>query len=118
MSSPESALQSACVTWFRLQYPRMSRLMFAIPNGHHRNKRTACILKAEGVVAGVSDLILLVPSKTHACLCIEMKAGKSGRQSQHQLAFQRDAEGVGNRYIICRTFDDFRNAVTQHLNER
>lgn len=102
--------------WFRLQYPALGRLMFAVPNGHYRSKRTACILKGEGIVAGVADLILLVPNKKYASLCIEMKAGK-GRQTELQAQFQRDAELFGNRYVICRSFDEFRDTVNEYLHD-
>lgn len=117
MRTPESTLQSACVTWFRLQYPGLSRLLFAVPNGHYRSKRTACILKGEGVVAGVPDLILLVPRRMKASLCIEMKAG-NGRQSPSQKDFQRDAEAVGNQYAVCRSFEEFRKTVDDYIHGR
>jgi hypothetical protein len=117
MKSPESQLQSACVMWFRLQYPVLGRLMFAVPNGHYRSKRTACIIKGEGVVAGVADLILLVPNKKYASLCIEMKAGK-GRQTELQAQFQSAAESVGNMYAVCRTFEEFQTTVNQYVHAR
>lgn len=116
MNAPESQLQTACVTWFRLQYPRLGRLLFAVPNGHHRSKRTACVLKGEGVVAGVADMILLIPRGGYASLCIEMKTAK-GRQTDLQREFQRDAELFGNRYVICRTFDEFRDTVNDYLHD-
>ena len=65
MRNEESKLQQPCITWFRLQYPRLAKLLFAVPN----------ILKWEGVVAGVADLI---PKKCYASLCIEIKYGKNG----------------------------------------
>lgn len=50
-------------------------LIFAIPNGGHRNKATAGRLKAEGVKAGVPDLFLPVPSRGYHGLFIELKVG-------------------------------------------
>jgi hypothetical protein len=29
----ESALQTACVRWFRFSYPKLALLLFSIPNG-------------------------------------------------------------------------------------
>ena len=69
----ESNLQMTCVRWFRLQYPEMAGLLFAVPNGSKRGKVTAAILKAEGALAGVSDLLFLMPAGTCPYLCIEMK---------------------------------------------
>lgn len=44
----ESHLQRQCVAWFRLQYPKLARLLFAVPNGGGRSKVEAGIMKAEG----------------------------------------------------------------------
>jgi hypothetical protein len=115
MRHHESDLQSACVLWYRLQYRKQERLLFAIPNGHIRNKITAAILKKEGVVAGCPDLLLLIPSHGHASLCIEMKAGP-GRQTESQKQFQEAAETAGNKYVVCRSFDEFRNEINNYLN--
>ena len=75
MRNEESKLQQSCITWFRLQYPRLAKLLFAVPNGSRRDVVTGAILKREGVVAGVADLI---PMKCYASLCIEIKYGKNG----------------------------------------
>jgi len=34
----ESQIQKDCVTWFRLQYPKIGRLLFAVPNGGEERK--------------------------------------------------------------------------------
>lgn len=52
MRNEESKLQQSCITWFRLQYPRLAKLLFAVPNGSRRDVVTGAILKWEGVVAG------------------------------------------------------------------
>ena len=79
MQDPEHQLQCACVRWFRYAHADLSPLLFAVPNGGRRDHITGARLKAEGVVAGVADLLLLVPSQQHHALCIEMKTAK-GRQ--------------------------------------
>lgn len=114
MRHHESELQSACVRWFRLQYRRYERLLFAVPNGSHRNRVTAAILKGEGVLAGVSDLILLIPNSEYTALCIEMKSG-AGRQIDSQRQFQQAAESVGNRYVVIRSFDEFKSEIDNYL---
>lgn len=110
----ESDLQIACVRWFRLQYPQYAKLLFAIPNGGNRNLREAARMKAEGVTAGVSDLILLIPRHEYGALCIELKTTK-GRQQDSQKAWQEAAEKARNRYIICRTLGEFINTITNYL---
>ena len=65
MQDAEHRLQCACVRWFRYQYPHHASLLFAVPNGGRRDAVTGARLKAEGVVAGVADLLLFVPTKQH-----------------------------------------------------
>lgn len=66
-------MQRMCVGWFRLQYPAVGKLLFAVPNGGARSRTEAAIMKAEGVTAGVTDLILLLGRGGFNALCIEMK---------------------------------------------
>ena len=117
MRHVESHTQKNCVTWFRLQYPKIGKLLFAIPNGGFRNTREAGIMKGEGVTAGISDLILLYPSNGLASLCIEFKS-ESGRQSPAQKEWQELIERNGSRYIICHTFDEFRVQVDSYLGRK
>jgi hypothetical protein len=110
----ESNLQMSCVRWFRLQYPEMAGLLFAVPYGSKRGKVTAAILKAEGALAGVSDLLFLMPAGTWPYLCIEMKT-KTGRQSPAQKEFQNNVEAVGARYALVRSFDEFVSLIRNYV---
>lgn len=114
MTHEESNIQRWCVFWFRRQYPRLARVLFAVPNGGARSRVTAAILKAEGVVAGVADLLLLVPSGQYHGLCIEMKTGR-GRQQQTQKEWQREVEAQGYKYTVCRSVEEFRDTVSAYL---
>jgi len=111
----ESDLQAACVRWFRYQYPKYAKLLFSIPNGGYRNKVTAIAMKREGQVSGVSDLILLIPNTEYTALCIEMKTGK-GKQTDMQREFQQAAELFGNRYVVCRNFEEFKTEIDNYIN--
>lgn len=71
-------------------------------------------MKYEGVLKGVSDLILLIPKKGYASLCIEMKTPK-GVQSEEQRKWQREAERYRNRYVVCRSLPEFKKAVNEYL---
>jgi hypothetical protein len=110
----ESAMQRACVEWFRLQYHHLGRMIFAVPNGGHRNAREAAIMKAEGVTAGVADVILLIGNGTYNCLCIEFKTEK-GKQTKLQKEWQKEAENAGNKYVICRSIDNFIHEIKNYL---
>lgn len=126
----ESNLQQGCVNWFRLQYPKLWLLLFAVPNGGNRPKKTyvtksgavrtycpeGAAMKKEGVLKGVSDLILLVANKGFHGLCIEMKTTERGSgQEDEQKEWQRAVELHGYKYIVCRTLEEFINAVNWYL---
>jgi len=115
-SHPEHALQCACVRWFRLAHRPLAPLLFAVPNGGRRDPREAARMKAEGVVAGVADLILLVPRRGRAALCIEMKS-PTGRQSPAQRGWQEAAERAGNAYATVRSLDAFIRTVEGYLTD-
>ena len=68
----EHRIQCECVRYFHLRYPHLRGRLFAVPNGGRRDAATAGKLKAEGVVAGVSDLVLLKPNREFGALLIEL----------------------------------------------
>ena len=106
MRHAESKTQAVCVRYFGYAYPQYRGLLFAVPNGGYRAAVTAKILKAEGVVSGVSDLLLLVPSRQYHALCIEFKTNK-GRQSETQKEWQRAVEAQGYCYKVVRSLDEW-----------
>ena len=119
MNQEEHNIQCACVRWFNYQWPEYRGLLFAVPNGGARSKATAGKLKAEGVVAGVADLILLVPFLQECVqyfngLCIEMKTSK-GKQSQEQKDWECKVRGQGYEYRVIRSLDEFIEVVDSYL---
>jgi hypothetical protein len=74
------------------------------------------ILKAEGMVAGASDLLLLIPNRNHPFLCIEFKT-ETGRQSNAQKDWQTAVQfHAMARYAIVRSFDDFMALIQDYLS--
>ena len=71
-------------------------------------------MKAEGITAGVSDLILNIPSVRYSQLAIEMKDEK-GKQSDAQKRYQRYAVAAGIKYVVCRSFEQFQAEVVEYL---
>ena len=111
----EHRIQCECVKYFNLQYPQLKGRLFAVPNGGRRDATTAAKLKEEGVVAGVSDLILLKPNRFYGALLIEMKT-KKGRQSDSQKEWQQKITNAGEyKYVVCHSFDDFKREVDDFL---
>lgn len=117
MRQEEHRIQCAIVKWFYYAYPQYrGGLFFAVPNGGHRNIQTAARLKAEGVTAGVSDLMLLVSRKGYHALCIEVKT-MVGRQSESQKAWEAKVKSQGFCYSIVRSLGDFASLMLWYLNE-
>ena len=134
MNHEESKLQQQCVAWFRAQYPQYAMLLTHPINegsGHSAtDRRRQGIHKAEGAVAGVPDLILFMPAeyryetgfgpsftvivKIFHSLGIEFKTPK-GKQSQQQKDFQKMYEAAGNKYIIVRSFEQFKDDITVYM---
>lgn len=112
----EHQIQCACVRWFSYQYPELHGRLFAVPNGGRRDETTAEKLKAEGVVAGVADLILLKSNRDYGALLIEMKT-QTGRQSDSQKKWQLTlCSEEEYKYVVCRSLDDFIREVSVYLN--
>jgi len=107
----ENSIQQEIVVWFTNQYclkhhsPRC--VIFHCPNGGSRNVLEAINLKRMGVLSGVSDLIVLTPSKM---LFIEVK-NEVGTQSPAQKEFQARVESLGFQYFIVRSLADFKKIV-------
>lgn len=117
MRNEESNIQSACVGWFRYRWPAYAGVFFSVPNGGRRDKVTGAVLKREGALAGVSDLLLLVARGGFHGLCIEMKAGK-GRQQDSQRRFERNVAGQGYCYVVCRSLEEFMERVDAYMKGR
>ena len=110
----ERQIQIQCVGWFRQKYPEASSVFFSVPNGGARNAWTAKNLRDEGALSGVADLILLIPKKGYAYLCIEMKK-PGGKQSEAQKAFQKAVERFKGKYVICYSLEEFQAVIREYL---
>ena len=113
-SDEEHRIRCSCVRWFRLKYPMLAANLFAVPNGGRRDATTGAKLKAEGVLAGVADLILLCPSPDYHALLIEMKTSK-GKQSDVQKEWQKKMEEYGYKYVVCHSLDEFIHAIDDYI---
>lgn len=129
MKSHESDLQSACFTWFRLQYRRYEKLYFSIPNGGSRtkmqvrNKAGKIIsislegqrMKKEGVTAGVLDTFLSVPRNGFHGMYIEFKWGKNTLTTE-QEQFRNQVREQGYATAVVYSFDEFKETIEKYLS--
>lgn len=99
----EERIQCEFFVLVKLFFPKIpNKLLFAVPNGGYRHIIEGANLKRQGVTSGVADVILLIPKKGYASLCLEFKT-KKGIQSDEQKEFQRQAENCRNKYVIVRS---------------
>lgn len=112
----EHRIQCAAVRWFRLKYPKWRNVLFAVPNGGRRDAVTGSRLKDEGATKGVADLILLKANRFYGGLAIEMKK-PGGYQSPAQKEWQKECEAAGNKYVVCRSVDEFMREVDKYMED-
>lgn len=87
-------------------------LWFHCPNGGKRNLKEASLLKAMGTLAGVPDLIFVMPNGQAAFL--ELKT-KTGEHSPEQITFAQRARLIGCAYATCRSFDEVEATLARWL---
>jgi hypothetical protein len=104
----EDTIQADIFKWYHNTYCTIKNnpqhIIFSVPNGGTRNKSEAMKLKATGLLAGVSDLIIIQPNKI---LFVEVKTS-SGIQSDKQKDFERKVTDNGFKYILVRSLEDFK----------
>jgi len=112
----EARIQSEFFSKVPLFFPSLpDKLLFAVPNGGSRNKIEAGNLKRQGVKPGVTDVLLQIPKKGYASLCMEFKTPK-GRQSDEQKEYQRQVEMAGSKYVIVRSVEQAIKTMQSYLN--
>lgn len=118
----EHAHQVALMQWIALNkkyMPDMDKI-FAVPNGGERNPVVAARLKAEGVRAGVPDLVLPVAVAPFHGLYIEMKKpatakSKAGRATDDQLKRIAELQGDGYAACVCEGYKQAANALVLYV---
>lgn len=111
MRHAEADFQVGVVRFLRMA----GHFVFAVPNGGSRNIIEAANLKAQGVMAGVSDLILLLPNKVYF---IELKnPNGKGRQSPAQREFEDNVRAYGNEYLLWDNWAQVEQFVNAHRQE-
>lgn len=115
----EDQIQRECVFWFRQKYSRKDSnpfaVIFAVPNGGRRDGLTGAVMQATGVLAGVTDLIMLHNSKVYF---IELKTA-TGTLSKSQQRFKLMLEmcGLGDNWYMIRGVDEFKELINKLITK-
>ena len=104
----EFKIQAECFQWHWNTFPHQRGRLFTV-NNNAPNAYAGSVMKAMGVVAGVSDMIYL--SDTGAVF-LEFK-DERGRQSLSQKWWQGVVEAVGYKYVVIRSVEDFQRVLSQ-----
>lgn len=113
MLRPEQQLQQQVAGFIRKAYPGL--LWWHTPNqsGRRDAARLGKILKSMGVLAGVPDLTIILPTG-HAAF-IELKAGK-GKLTEGQEAFRDKCQSVGCFWAEARSLEEVAEALHRWLH--
>ncbi|GAB3303557.1 VRR-NUC domain-containing protein [Hymenobacter tenuis] len=110
-AKPEANLQTACLRWFALQYPRLRDLLRAGAEGGSRNAREAANLKRTGVSAGWPDLHL---ADGRPGLWVELKV-PGGRLSELQRTKLALLQSQGYTTAVCYSIEEFQDTINTYL---
>lgn len=109
--------QAALFRWLQVRHPLAAALAYHVPNGGHRMKAVAAKLKAQGVRAGVSDIVLPMARAGYFGLYIEFKATAphSAPVSQSQREFLAAVKQQGYQALVCRGMDEAMRVIDAYL---
>lgn len=107
--------QVCLVNWFRDAYPSLRNLFFAIPNGGLRTARNAMMLKEEGLLPGIPDLMLAVPSGKWHGLFLELKR-PDGRVSVAQAIVQSSLGRQGYKVAVAYSYFEAKAVIVEYLS--
>ena len=112
----EGQEQAALMREIELRYPLVFELIYHVPNGGHRVKAVASKLKAQGVKAGVPDLVLPMARGGYFGLYIEFKATiDPAPVSPSQSACLRRLNDQGYLAVVCRGHFDAMEQIRAYL---
>lgn len=112
-SASEDEVQAAIVQALRIAYPKA--LVAAIPNGGKRDIAEAAKMRNTGTLAGMPDLVVVLPDQKVAW--IEVKAA-GGRLSPQQTEVIRVLTDLGHPVCVARDIGDAVSFVRGLMKER
>lgn len=110
LSPTEDQLQAAIVALLRVRY--RDAIVAAIPNGGARSKVEAARMKGTGTLAGMPDIVVILPGGRTCWLEVKTDAG---RLSPAQAEIHYRLVGLGHAVQIVRCIDSACKAVNQAL---
>lgn len=106
--------QVNCISWVRHKHPEI--FAFHVKNEGLKSIGTAVKDKQEGVIKGVSDILLIGPNGFAA---IELKRAikSDSKVSKEQKEFLEKVSEIGGYAAICYGFEMFKLAIEDYLSK-
>lgn len=94
-------------------------LVFAVPNAGSGklSLKQGALLKREGLLAGVSDLIIVLQHGRTVFAELKNPNG-TGRQSQSQKDFEKNVRERGHIYVIWENWEQVTEFIKSKIGER
>lgn len=114
----EGREQTALMNWLKLRHPELFGLTFHVPNGGRRDKVTGAKLKAQGVKAGVPDLVFALARGGYFGLFIEFKATPphDAAVSSEQKAWVNSLMAQGYCAVVCKGITEAMKEINCYLS--
>ena len=119
----EGQEQAVLVRWLHAEKMRHSHVgqaydhLYHVPNGGHRNKKTAADLKKQGVKAGVPDLTLAMARGGYFGLYIEFKATppRNARLADSQREWLERLNAQGYAVVLGQGLESARGVIREYM---
>lgn len=111
----EAQIQQSIFKWYHnnfcLSHHNPQNIIFSVAN-ESSNVKEQMYKKSLGLIAGVSDLVIITESEV---FFVEVKT-PIGKQSEKQKNFQSKIERLGYRYLLVRSLEQFKEIITINYN--
>lgn len=117
----EDELQIMVMNYIRSAYPEA--ISFHVPNGGARSKSQGALLKAMGVLPGVSDVFIMKKKYNQFPLCIysgliiELKV-KPNKPTKEQLEFLKRMKEQGFQTHVCYEYEEAKKIIDEYLTKK
>lgn len=102
------------ISVIRYQGRPLKDYIYAIPNGGYRAKKTARILKAEGVKKGVPDTHCFIAKAPYHSLYIEFKTERGALRPEQEAVIAMLRE-QGHKVVVCRSTQSGITEILKYL---
>lgn len=110
----EAQIQQSIFKWYHnnfcLSHHNPQNIIFSVAN-ESSNVKEQMYKKSLGLIAGVSDLVIITESEV---FFVEVKT-PIGKQSEKQKNFQSKIERLGYRYLLVRSLEQFKEEIKNQL---